>query len=244
MADNQRRDQWVQILRRADDELDDSARRAMAAACRDLPPDAPSAEVIRQVDRAVEALDGHRVAAASAPRTEDVETACTALRSAAAAQAEAERVADSLAADRIQFLETSLEFHDRHGTQPCPVCAASTLDDEWVVRARAALAAEKDAAAALRVARSAAHRARQALTALIRTVQAPPDDDAGLSAVPEARAAHQGFTAAAADDDVAQAEQVAAALPRLRQAYATLGLAAEAELVTARRAQTWLAAGG
>jgi len=232
MADIPRSDQWAH--------LDETVRRVLSTECRDLPPDASSADALARVDAAVEILEGHRAAAASAPGVDDVEAACAALRSAAAAQVEAERVADALAADRIQFLETSLEFHDRHGTQPCPVCAASTLDDEWVVRARAALTAEKDAAGALRVARSAAHRARQALTALVRRVQAPPAEDAALPGVGEARTAHQVFTAPAVDDDVARAEQVSAALPRLRQAYATLGQAAEVELGAVRQAQTWL----
>ncbi|MCV7421456.1 hypothetical protein H7K45_12965 [Mycobacterium yunnanensis] len=232
MAEIPRSDQWAH--------LDEPVRRVLSAACRDLPPDASPADAIRRVDAAVDILKGYRAAAASAPGADEVETACDALRSAAAAQAEAERVADALAADRIQFLETSLEFHDRHGAQPCPVCAASTLDDEWVVRARAALTAEKDAAGALRVARSAAHRARQTVTALVRAVQAPPTQDAGLPGVDEARAAHQVFTAPGANDDVARAEQVAAALPRLRQAYGALGRAAEAQLGAAHQAQTWL----
>jgi hypothetical protein len=239
MADQQFRDQ---ILQRADDELGAPARLMISAAWRDLPADAPLTDVISRVDATVDALERHLAACSTAPGGVELEHACAALRSAVDGQADAERVADTLSADRIQFLETSLEFHERHGTQPCPVCAASALDDEWVVRARAALAAEKDAASALRVARSTAHRARQALTALMRGVQAPPAEDAGVSAVVEARTAHQKFTALPADGDDALAEHVAEALPELRAAYEALGHAAAAELETARQAQTWLRA--
>ena len=232
MADIPRSDQWAH--------LDETVRRVLSTACRDLPPDASSADALARVDAAVEILEGHRAAAASAPGVDDVEAACAALRSAAAAQVEAERVADALPADRIQFLETSLEFHDRHGTQPCPVCAASALDDEWVGRARTALAAEKDAASALRVARSAAHRARQALTALVRAVQAPPAEDAGLAEIVAARVAHQSFATVPTDDDGALADHVARALPELAAAYDALGTAAAAELAATREAQAWL----
>jgi hypothetical protein len=73
-------------------------------------------------------------------------------------------------------------------------------------------------------------------------VRAPPAEDAGVSAVVEARTAHQRFTALPADGDDALAEHVAEALPELRAAYVALGQAAAAELETARQAQTWLRA--
>lgn len=84
------------------------------------------------------------------PAAEEAGQACAALRAAAADQAEAERTADALAADRVQLLETGLLFHERHGSQPCPVCLQGTLDDDWARRARIALAKELDAAQALR----------------------------------------------------------------------------------------------
>ena len=243
MADQQLRDQ---ILRRAaaDDDLGAGARLVVSAAWGDLPADAPLTAATERVDAQVELLERHHAAASTAPDANDVERACAAMRSAASGQVDAERVADALSADRIQFLETSLEFHARHGTQPCPVCAASALDDAWVLRARAALAAEKDAASALRVARSAAHRARQALTALVRAVQAPPAEDAGLAEIAAARVAHQSFATLPTDDDGALADHVAGALPELSAAYAALGTAAAAELHAARQARTWLASCG
>jgi len=239
MADEQL---WDQILRRADDDLDAPARKVLSAAWRDLPADAPPTDAIGRVDAIVAALQRQRAAAASVPDAADLERACAALRSAVDGQAAAARVADALSADRIQFLETSLEFHDRHGTQPCPVCAATALDDEWVVRARAALAGERDAASALRTARSTAHRARQGLTALVRGVQAPAVEDAGLPAVAEARSAHLSFSALPADGDDALAAHVAGTSRQLRAAYDALGQTAAAELAAARQAQSWLRA--
>ncbi|MCW2553486.1 MAG: RecF/RecN/SMC N-terminal protein [Mycobacterium sp.] len=178
----------------------------------------------------LEALRKQHAAALTAPDVGTVQNACAALRFAAAAQADAERTADVLSADRVQFLETSLEFHDRHGRQPCPVCATGTLDDEWVTRARAALAEEHDSASALRVARSGAHRARQALIALVRAVDAPPDEDAGLTTAAAARAAHQSISALSADDDTALADLIERELPGLRSAYDALREAAASAL--------------
>jgi hypothetical protein len=239
MADQQLR---AQILRRAaaDDDLGARARLVVSAAWDDLPADAPLTAATERVDAQVELLERLHAAASTAPNADDVERSCAAMRSAASGQVDAERVADALSADRIQFLETSLEFHARHGTQPCPVCAASALDDEWVGRARTALAAEKDAASALRVARSAAHRARQALSALVRAVQAPPADDAGLPEIVAARVAHQTFTTLPTDDDGALADHVAGGLPELAAAYDALGAAAATELAATREARTWL----
>ncbi|MET0475220.1 MAG: hypothetical protein ABW001_11325 [Mycobacterium sp.] len=229
----------------ADEELREQARLLVLAAYGD--PDAmPSLErltvALSRLDAEVETLARCRAAASTAPGVDEVERACAALRSAADAQADAEHTAGALSADRIQFLETSLEFHDRHGTQPCPVCAMGTLDDEWVARARAALAAERDAASALRVARSETHRARRALIALVDAVDAPPAEDVGLSAMSAARVAHQSFSTLSTDDDTGLADRVARGLPELRAAYDALLQAAAPRLEVAIEAQKWLQA--
>jgi hypothetical protein len=241
MANEQLRD-YVRQRADDDDDLGEQARLFIIAGWRDLPADAPLTEVITRLDAEVETLARHQTAALTAPDVDEIEQACAALRSAATAQAAAERAADALSGDRVQFLETSLEFHDRHGTQPCPVCAEGTLDREWVARARAALAAEKEAASALRVARSGAHRARQALTALVRAVNAPPPEDPGLTAIVAARLAYQSFSALSADDDTVLADRVARELPELRTAYDALGEAAVRKLEIALEAQAWLRA--
>ena len=163
-----------------------------------------------------------QAAALTVPEVDDVEQACAAMRSAAAAYAEAERVADVVAADRVAVLETALLFQEKHGTQPCPVCWEGTLDDEWLVRARAALADELEAAGALRTARSGAHRARQTLTGLVRTVGPPPSEDGELTTIGAARDAHQFFGALPVDDDAALADHVELALTDLRATYEAL----------------------
>jgi hypothetical protein len=232
------------VLQRADDDddLGAQARMVVHGVWRNLPADASLTEAMSRLDAQVDALARHRAAALTAPDCDEVERACAALRSAAGAQDDAERTADALSADRVQFLETSLEFHDRHGTQPCPVCATGTLDDDWVARARAALTAEQAAGSALRVARSGTHRARQALTALVRAVQAPPAEDAGLTAITTARVAYRSFSALPTDDDITLADHVARELPEVRMAYDALRTAAAAGLQTAREAQRWVQA--
>jgi hypothetical protein len=238
MADQQQRD--LVLAKAADDgNLGEQARLVVIGAWRDLPPGAPQTDAMSRLDADVDALARNQAAALTAPDADEVQRAGAALRSAATAQAGAERVADALSADRVQFLETSLEFHTRHGVQPCPVCAQGTLDDEWVTRARAALAAERDAAGALRVARSGAHRARQALTALVRGVAAPSAEDVGLTAVVAARVAHQSFSALPGDDDTAIADHVARELPALHAAYGALREAVTPRLEVAREAQQW-----
>ena len=227
------------VLHRAreDGQLSESIRLTLSSA---WPPDAPLAVALGRLDAEVELLARLAAVAMTVPAVDEVESVCAALRSAATDQALAERAADALSADRVQFLETGLEFHARHGTQPCPVCAAGSLDDDWVGRARAALAAEKGVASALRVARSAAHRARQTVTALVRAVEAPPAEDAGVPAVVAARVAHQSLSTVPADDDVALADRVARALGQLRAAYDALGEAVGPRLQTAQAAQQWL----
>lgn len=256
MPDEQLTDYVLQ--RAADDDLGEPARLLVVAALGDpdevVGPDRLTVAISR-LDAQVATLVWHRAAALVTPDAAEIEQACAAMRFATSARAEAERAADALSADRVQFLETSLEFHDRHGTQPCPVCAQGTLDQDWVARARAALAAEHDAAGALRAARSGAHRARQTLAALVRAIDAPPAEDAQLTTIAAARVAYESFSALPVDDDAALADHVALALPGLRTAYDALrkeaaGLivrddagadaAAAPKLEIAREAQKWL----
>ena len=227
----------------ADDNLSERARLVVLAAYGD-PDEMPSVErlttALSQLDVEVEKLVCHQAAASTTPGADEVEQVCAALRSAAGARVDAQGAADALAADRVQLLETSLEFHNRHGTQPCPVCAEGTLDDAWVARARAALAGEQDAASALRMARSGAHRARQILVALVRAVDPPPAVAAELTAIAAARVAYESFSALPVDDDVVLANHVELAHPELCAAYDALQGEAAAKLEVAREAQKWL----
>lgn len=163
-----------------------------------------------------------QAAAVTVPDGDAVSQACTALRNAAAALAEAELTADALAADRVAVLETGLLFHQKHGTQPCPVCMEGTLDDDWAERARVAMATEKEAAQSLTTARSGSYRARQALVAIVKGVPAPPAEDAELTTVAAARLAHQALSAHPVDDDAALADHVEAATPDVATTYEAL----------------------
>lgn len=224
-----------------DDNLSGRARLVVLAAYGN-PDEAPSLErlalAMGRLDAEVDALARHQVAFDA----DEIEQGCAALRLAASAQVDAERRTDALSADRIQFLETSLEFRDRHGTQPCPVCAVGTLNEAWVAQAHAVLVAEQNAASALRVARSAAHRCRQKLTACVRAVDAPPAEDAGLAAIAAARVAYASFSELPVDDDTALADHVARQLPVLRRAYDALRDEAAIQLETVRDARRWLQA--
>jgi ABC-type hemin transport system ATPase subunit len=165
------------------------------------------------------------------PERTEVQQACTAMRSAAAGMVAASLAADVLAVDRVTVLETGLLFHEKHGTQPCPVCFAGTLDDDWAQRARAAMAKEREATQALTVARSANHRARTALLALVQNVPAPPAEDDSLTTAGAARLAYQAFSRQVGDD-VAMADQAESTLPELNVAYEALRREASELIVT------------
>ncbi|MES3664439.1 MULTISPECIES: AAA family ATPase [Mycobacterium] len=158
----------------------------------------------------------------TSPSAEDSEIKYTALRSAAQAlQAEVRR-ADALAADRAQLLESSLEFHDQHGDQLCPVCGQGILDQGWALAARAALERDQSALSDLTAARAEAQQARSAVVAMVRSVARPPLADAELSTIEAARAAYDVFAELPIGDDLALADHVQATLPALRTAYAAL----------------------
>lgn len=134
-------------------EHDDARAAAVLALIGKAKPDLDAvAPLITQSAESTAPPVWRQAAALTAPEADDIERACAALHSAATAYADAERVADVVAADRVAVLETALLFQEKHGTQPCPVCWEGTLDDDWLVRARAALADELEAAGALRTA--------------------------------------------------------------------------------------------
>ena len=167
------------------------------------------------------------------PTAEEAEPKCAVLRSAARAeQQEAQRV-DTLAADRARLLESTLEFHDQHGDQSCPVCGQGTLDENWAVAARAALERAESAARDLTAARAENQQARSAVVAMVRSVTRPPLADAELGTLAAARAAYDDFAELPVGDDLALAEHVDATLPPLRAAYAELAQEAS-DLIQAR----------
>lgn len=166
------------------------------------------------------------------PTADDVAFKCEALRSAAASEAEETERSDALAADRGRLLEMSLDFHEEHGDQKCPVCGRGTLDDNWAVAARAALEQEQIAAQSLKAARAATAQARSAVHALIREIPAPPLSDPELSTLGAARTAYEALTKHPTNDALADHVETTT-FAALQQAYAALRQEAT-ELIKAR----------
>lgn len=164
------------------------------------------------------------------PGDEEVALTCDALRSAADNEQEEAGRSDALAADRGRLLAMSLEFHDHHGDQKCPVCGHGNLTADWAVAARAALEQDQLAAQALTAARAATNQARSAVIKVVHEVDAPPVSDTELTTLPAARSAYEAFTALPADGHRALADHVQQALPPLREAYAALQQEAAAQI--------------
>jgi energy-coupling factor transporter ATP-binding protein EcfA2 len=171
------------------------------------------------------------------PSAEEAEPKSLALRSAAHAEQREVQHVDALAADRAQLLESSLEFHDHHGDQRCPVCGQGTIDENWALAARAALERDQSALRDLTAARAETQQARSAVAAMVRSVVRPPLADADLGALEAARSAYDRFAELPIGDDFALAEHVDATLPLLRAVYAEL--AQEASDLIQARVDAW-----
>ncbi|MDV3124763.1 AAA family ATPase [Mycobacterium sp. 21AC1] len=156
------------------------------------------------------------------PTGEQLELHCAALRSAASRERSEAARADALVADRARLLEQGLQFRNRHGSQPCPVCTHGTLDEKWAAAARAALERDQSAARALTAARAATRQARSAVVTAVHNIGTPPASAAELTMLAAAQKAHQRFAAMPADGDLALADHVRKHLPPLREAYAAL----------------------
>jgi ABC-type hemin transport system ATPase subunit len=171
------------------------------------------------------------------PTAEEAEPKLAVLRSAAQAEEQEAQRADTVAADRARLLESSLEFHDQHGDQSCPVCGQGTLDQNWAVAARAALERAESAARDLTAARAESRQARSAVVTMVRAVARPPLADAGLSGLEAARSAYNDFAELPVNDDLALVEHVESTLSLLRDAYAEL--AQEASALVQAREDAW-----
>lgn len=171
------------------------------------------------------------------PTAEDAELKLAVLRSAAQAERQEALHADTVAADRARLLESSLEFHEHHGDQSCPVCGQGSLDENWAFAARAALERAESAARDLTAARAESRQARSAVVTMARNVLRPPLSDAELSGLAAARSMYDDFAELPVDDDLALVEHVTTKLPPLRAAYADL--AQEATALIQAREDLW-----
>lgn len=171
------------------------------------------------------------------PTVDDAASKLAVLRSAARAEQREAQRGDTVAADRSRLLESSLEFHEHHGDQSCPVCGQGTLDQNWAVAARAALERAERAARDLTAARAESRQARSAVVAMARAVVRPPLSGAELSGLEAARLAYDDFAELPVDDDLALVEHVETTLPPLRAAYAEL--AREAAALIQAREDVW-----
>jgi DNA repair exonuclease SbcCD ATPase subunit len=172
-----------------------------------------------------------------APAADEMSQRLTTLREAARNEREEARNSNALAVDRARLLEGGIEFYNRHGDRPCPVCGEGSLDDKWALAARAELERELAAAGALKAARAAATQARSAVVSLVRSVPRPPSSGEDLSELPAAREAYERFAELAVDDDLALVDHVAATLPELDRAYSALRQ--EASSLIQQRADQW-----
>ena len=172
----------------------------------------------------------------SVPSSNEAAQRITAFREAVTLEREVIQHSDALAADRAQLLEQGIEFHERHGDQPCPLCGEGSLNSGWAVAAREALDKEQEGAGALTAARNGTVQARAAVRQLVSAVARPPRADEDLTTLAAAQEAWERFTASR-DDDLALAEHLTATLPELEQFYAALRT--EASTLIQQRADEW-----
>ena len=205
-------------------------------------------------DGVVDLLRG--LSAVAVPGAADVQAAAATLRTAVAAARAAEQTDAGRARQVAGLLERSLAVHAAHGDQPCPVCGAGELNDEWRSRTEAEArrlrteAAEADQAQrALDDARRHAQTLLTASPSILGRADAAGVDATALCAawerwailprdvaddrLIEHLAAEHGNLSAAADS---LREQAAAVLERLEEAWRPLVATLRAWLPAARDA--------
>ncbi|WAC90169.1 AAA family ATPase [Mycobacterium sp. Aquia_213] len=173
----------------------------------------------------------------SAPSSEAVTNASTALRSAAATEQQQTARSDALATDRSRLLSAALTYHRNHGDQPCPICGEGSLDAEWAASAQRTVELDQSANRALTTARAATEAARRALIEIIRAVIKPPVADDTMSTLKAAHDAFDRWSNFPIGDDAALAEHAEAALPQIDRAYNALR--DEASALTSAREDAW-----
>jgi hypothetical protein len=134
---------------------------------------APDVEAVRGIVTGVAQVDHGPVAALralarlSGPTPDQAITAATALRSAVQRMASAGEEASQRQLDRIDVRKRALVVHHAHGDMPCPVCAGSMLDEEWVTVSQALVKKADAELEALTIAREELERRRSGARGLL-----------------------------------------------------------------------------
>lgn len=157
------------------------------------------------------------------------------LRAAAAAESAERERADALVADRVALLERAVEFHGRHGDTACPVCSKGTLDEAWVSASREVIEAGRASTAALVGARGRLAAARAAVRRIV--TDAPPVVHHDALTTAAAEEVLQEWQAVPVDGDLALADHVERAFPKLQRAYQEV--ADEASRLIRDRSDAW-----
>ena len=257
-AESSRRDWFAQV-----EALDDERARTCAQAVSKPKAGAWDLDTVELVVEGAIEPEGEGVVAllrglstVAVPGAEAVQTAAATLRTAVAAARAAEQTDAGRARQIADLLDRSLDLHAAHGDEPCPVCGAGELNDEWRSRteaeARRLRTEAADADQAQRALGDARRHAQTLLTGpptmLGRTDPGGVDANALRAAwerwanlprdVADARLiehleAEHGSLAAAADSF---RQQAAAALERLEEAWRPLVATVRAWLPAARDA--------
>ena len=107
------------------------------------------------------------LAGLSGPAAEQVSTIANALRVAVQGMATAGEDASQREIDRIELRKRALAVHQVHGDMPCPVCASTTLDQDWVAVSEALVKKSEAELEVLTTARQQLERSRSAARQLL-----------------------------------------------------------------------------
>ncbi len=108
------------------------------------------------------------------PQVADIERCAARLRAAAEALRRSEQGLAALTAERVDLLNSALDYHSRAGDADCPVCGSGRLDSGWADRARASVAEGEQSVADYRAAVAEVKSARTDAAELAGRLQPAP----------------------------------------------------------------------
>jgi recombinational DNA repair ATPase RecF len=128
-----------------------------------------SGHIDQEVIRPLEALTQMQP-----PQVDDIESCAAQLRAAAERLRRSEQGMAALTAERVDLLNSALEYHSRAGDADCPVCGDGRLDSAWADRARTSVVEGERSVTEYRAAAAAAKSARADAEALCGVLQSAP----------------------------------------------------------------------